>query len=219
MKQGLSYGRITWSFADDFDPRLPCLPAPIFNFTPLRINGREKRPDFSDKVALTLLRRRSERAIPFREAYRLWHLRGLRVDRDLGEGRAFLRWLDREQLSVNLASRDFTLHRYFTFGDPPSHDPNDELAQDLSFALAPVEVYSRRVKLYLQDAAVLNLLSLPFGHEEDFLNLVRRYVAKRFDWELWKAPAPLFVDWVKSEARRPLFLPGQLGICLPQKKT
>ncbi len=219
MKQGLSYGRITWSFADDFDPALPCLPTPVFRFTPLRINGRDKRPDFSDKVALKLLRSARGQAIPFREAYRHWHFRSARVDRDLGEGRAFLRWLDRENLSVQLGPRDFTLHQYFTCGESPSHEPDDDLARDLSFALGPVEVNDRRVKLYLQDAAVLNLLSLPFGHEEDFLNLVRRYVAKRFDWELWKAPAPLFVDWVKSEARRPVFLPGQLGLCLPQKRA
>jgi hypothetical protein len=158
------------------------------------------------------------REIPFREAYREWHLKSSWVDRDLGEGRAFQRWLDREQLSVRISPKDFSLHRYFTLGNAPTNDPGDELARDLSFALQPVEVNARRVKLYLEDAAMLNLLSLSFGHEEDFLSLVRRYVAKRFDWERWRAPAPLFLDWVKSEGRRPLFLPGQLGLCLTNFK-
>jgi hypothetical protein len=215
MKQGLSYGRITWSFEDGFDPSVPCVPSPIFRFNPIRINGKEKCPEFSDKVALRLLRKTGNRRIGFREAYREWYHRSSWVDRDLGEGRAFLRWIERESVAVRISPQDFTLHRYFTTPGAPAHEHSDELGRELSFALSPVEVNARRVKLYLQDDAVLNLLSLPFGYEEDFLKLVRRYVEKRFDWECWKAPAPLFLDWVKSEARRPVFLPGQLGLCLP----
>jgi hypothetical protein len=54
-------------------------------------------------------------------------------------------------------------------------------------------------------------MSLPFGEDHDFLELVKAYVAMRFVWEKWNAPAPTFLDWVKAQAKRPVFMQGQIG--------
>jgi hypothetical protein len=88
------------------------------------------------------------------------------------------------------------------------------MAEGLSFAIKPVEVAGRKIKLYLQDEAVLNLLNLPYGEDLDFIELVQEYVRLRFQWEAWRAPAPPFLDWVKAQAKRPVFQRGQLGFSL-----
>lgn len=213
MKRGLHYGRISWSY-DDFDPKVPCRPSPFLTFNPVRVNSKLKYPVFTDKVTLQLFKYKTPSKILFKEAFREWYLDGSWVDRDLGEGRAFLRWLYRQDKSIDWCPGDFKLHEYFTSKDAPKHSPGDEMAKGLSFAIRTVDVKNRKVKLYLLDDAVLDLMSLPYGEDHDFLELVKEYVSMRFMWEEWKAPAPPFLDWVKAKAKRPVFLQGQLGLCL-----
>lgn len=213
MKQGLNYGRITWSYEEDFDPKIPCRPSPFITFNPVRINGKLKTPAFSDKVALQLLKYKTTDTLIFPEAYKKWYLEGSFHDRDLGEGRAFLRWLHSNQQSIRWRPQDFKLHPLFTSEDAPKHAKDDEMAQGLTFAIKPVEIGARKVKLYVVDEAMLNLMTLPYGEDHDFLELVKEYVNLRFQWEAWKAPAPTFLDWVKAQAKRPVFMQGQIGVC------
>ncbi|MCM2351004.1 MAG: hypothetical protein NDI69_13365 [Bacteriovoracaceae bacterium] len=219
MKQRLNYGRITWSYDDDLDSKVTGSPTPLLQFTAIRIQGKFKVPQFSDRVTLLLLKHKTKIKISFREAYLRWYLEESHSDRDLGEGKAFLLWLKKTNQSIAWKKTDYKLHRFFTDDNAPKHDPEDEMAEELSFAVRPVEVEGRKVKLYLQDDAVLNLINLSYGEESDFLGLVKNYVALRFKWESWRAPAPPFLDWVKSQAKRPVFLPGQLGFSLLTETT
>jgi hypothetical protein len=213
MKQTLRYGKLTWAY-DDFDPGVPCRPSPLITFSPVRINGKLKHPSFTDKTALALLKHKTETKLLFRNAYIEWMKVGSWMDRDLGEGRSFLRWLQNNHSSIEWKPHDFRFHSYFLQKGSPVHDMHDEMARGLSFAIRPVEVKNRRIKLYLQDEAVLNLISMPFGEDQDFLELVQEYVKLRFQWEEWRAPAPPFIDWVKAHAKRPVFRTGQLGLNL-----
>lgn len=213
MKNTLSYGRLKWSY-EDFDPEVPCRPSPLFIFNPIRINGKPKIPHFTDKVTLALLKYKTPSKKLFRELYIDWYCEGSWIDRDLGEGRAFFRWLQQSGHSIEWKPQDFKLHSYFTQKNAPKHSPDDELAKGLSFAIKPVDVGERKVKLYLQDECIMNLISMPFGEDKDFIELVKEYIKLRFQWEEWKAPAPTFIDWVKAQAKRPVFSSGQLGFCL-----
>lgn len=213
MKKTLNYGRITWSY-DDFDPQVPCRPNPLITFTPFKINGKLKHPIFTDKVGLSLLLSRGPKTLSFRDAYTTWFCDHYFVDKDLGEGRSFARWVYKNQISIQWKHGDFSLHKYFQQSNSPKHDPGDEMSRGQSFAVKPVEVSNRKVKLYLEDEAVLNLINLPYGEDRDFIELVRNYVRLRFQWEEWRAPAPPFLDWVKSQGQRPVFSSGQLGLCL-----
>lgn len=209
MKKGLNYGRITWSYEDSpiWDEERP---SPLVKFAPIRIHGQLRTPAFSARIALLILKHKTPTKITFREAYLRWFLESAQ-DRDLGEGKSFLLWLKKTNQSILWKTSDYELHPYFTAQNAPKHDPEDEMAQDLSFAVKPVEVEGRKVKLYLQDEDVLNLIGLPYGEEVDFLTLVMNYVSLRFKWEKWRAPAPPFLEWVRGQAQRPTFLPGQLG--------
>lgn len=213
MKNTLSYGRLKWSYGD-FDPDKPCRPSPLFTFSPVRINGKLKTPHFTDKITLALMKHKTTEKKFFRDLFVEWYCEGSWIDRDLGEGRSFYRWLQRSNQSIEFRPHDFKLHDYFTQSNAPKHDPNDEMAKGLSFAIRPVQVGERNVKLYLQDECMMNLLTMPFGEDEDFLELVKEYVLLRFQWEKWRAPAPPFLDWVKARAKRPVFSSGQLGFCL-----
>jgi hypothetical protein len=199
---------------DEFCPRAPCRPNPIVTFAPLWADGQRWYPEFGDRHALLLLRRITPKKVSFSRAYTGWKLSGAWEEKELGEGRAFLRWLQKHQLSIEWKERDFRPHPYFLNGQTPSHDPNDEMARGLSFAVKPVAVKGRVVKLYVQDQDIMGLLSMPYGKEEDFLELVMSYVSQRFEWESWRAPAPTFIDWLISHGKRPIFLPGQLGFSL-----
>lgn len=214
MKHTLNYGRITWAYEEDYNPEIPCTPSPLLTFNPVRINGRYKYPNFSDKTALALLKIKGQKQLSFKDAYREWLAMGPWFDRDLGEGRAFLKWLKQHSFSIQWKKDDFRFHGYFLQEHAPKHDPDDEMAKELSFAIKPVEVDRRKVKLYLNDDAILNLISMPYGEEEDFLELIRSYIKMRFQWEKWKAPSPPFLDWVKAQAKRPVFKQGQLGLSL-----
>lgn len=213
MKNTLSYGRLKWSYGD-FDPSKPCRPSPLFTFAPIRINGKLRTPHFTDKITLALLKHKTEEKKFFRDLYVDWYCGNSWIDRELGEGRAFYRWLQKSNLSIEFRPHDFQLHSYFTQANAPKHDENDEMAKGLSFAIRPVKVGNRNVKLYLQDECMMSLLTMPFGEDEDFLELVKEYVNLRFQWEKWRAPAPPFLDWVKARAKRPVFSSGQLGFCL-----
>jgi hypothetical protein len=213
MKNTLSYGRLKWSY-EDFDPERPCRPSPLFTFSPIRINGKMKSPHFTDKITLALLKHKSIEKKYFRDLYVEWHCEGSWIDRELGEGRSFYRWLQKTNQSIEFRPHDFKLHSYFTQANAPRHDADDDMAKGLSFAIRPVKVGDRNVKLYLQDECMMNLLTMPFGEDEDFLELVKEYVNLRFQWEKWRAPAPPFLDWLKARAKRPVFSTGQLGFCL-----
>lgn len=210
MKRQLNYGRIVWSY-DESGGDYPLRPTPLIKFYPIRVHGKLKYPNFSDRTTLLLLKLKTITPLPFREAYLKWHEEDYYHHQELGEGRAFYRWLLRHQKSIRWSKDDFEFHSYFQGPEAPRHSADDELAKGLSFALKPVKVHGRKVKLYLEDESVLTLLSTPFGHEIDFLELVESYVAMRFELEKWQAPAPPFVDWVKSQAKRPVFKKGQLG--------
>lgn len=212
MKQTLSYGKISWAY-DGFDPDVPCRPFPLMKFTPVKIKGHFKTPTFSDKLSLQIIKLRARHEMSFQEAYTEWVLRRQFYDKDLSEGRSFIKWLKDHDCSIKWKNGDYKLHDYFCLPNSPRHDPYDEMAENLSFAIKPVEVNQRKVKLYLQDEAVLNLISLPFGEDHDFISLVKEYVTLRFQWEKWRAPAPPFLDWVKAQAKRPVFSKGQLGFC------
>jgi|GEM_PF-1107781 len=215
MKQRLSYGRISWSYEDHPPVESFDSPTPLIQFSPIRINGKLRTPDISDRMALALIKYKTNNQLPFRDLYREWFINDSFVERDLGEGRAFYRWLQLQKKSIAWKPIDLKLHSYFTDENAPKHDPNDDMAQDLSFAIKPVEVLNRKIKLYLQDEAVLGLITLKFGEEEDFIELVCSYIKMRFKWESWHAPAPTFIDWVKAQAKRPVFKKGQLGFAPP----
>jgi hypothetical protein len=122
-----------------------------------------------------------------------------------------LRWLQHHDLSISWREEDFRPHPYFQDPEAPQHTPSDELAESHSFAIRPVHIAGRTIKLYVKDNDILSLLNLPYGKEEDFLMLVMSYITQRFEWQKWRAPAPTFLDWIISHGKRPVFAPGQLG--------
>lgn len=204
MKPSLSYGRISWGYEEDF-----LRPLPVFNFNFVRFLGRKRYPQISDRDGLQLLKHRGEKKISFRDAYVEAVCRDDRIASEIGEGKAILRWLRQKNLAIVWKDGDFKLHSFFE--DGPEFHPEDEFSRDHSFSILPVTVMGRTVKLYIEDEAMLSLLSLEYGEEEDFVSLVRRYIARRIQWEHWRAPAPTFLDWVKCEGKRPVFQRGQLG--------
>lgn len=188
-----------------------CRPNPIVIFNPVWAEGQRWYPDPGDRHALTLLKRKTEKKVSFHRAYRGWRASGAREEAELGEGRAFLRWLQKFDLSIDWKEKDIRVNPFFADKDSPKHDPQDEMAQGLSFAIKPVSVQKRRIKLYIPDQDMISILNTPYGNEEDFLDLVMKYVSQRFEWNEWKAPAPTFLDWLSSQGKRPLFKSGQLG--------
>lgn len=189
-------------------------PNPIVTFAPLWVNGKRFTPQFGDRHSLILLKRQTEKKVTFQRAYTGWRTADSKEELELGEGRAFLRWLQKYQLSIEWKDRDFKPHPYFFQGPMPYHDQRDEMARGLSFAVKPVQVQGRNIKLYVRDDDMVSILNMPYGQEEDFLELVMRYVAQRFEWDEWQAPAPTFLDWIISHGKRPVFHPGQLGLSL-----
>lgn len=194
-------------------------PSPLITFNPVWALGRQWCPNFGDKNSLLLMRRQVEKTVSFARAYCGWRNSGAREERELGEGRAFLRWLQKHHLSIDWHLKDFSPHPYFSGPNSPKHDKNDEMAKGLSFAIKPVSVGEKKVKLYVRDEDVLSLLSLNYGMEVDFLELVKSYVMYRREWEKWSAPAPLFLDWVVSHGKRPVFNSGQLGLDIATSVT
>ncbi len=204
MKPSLSYGRISWGYEED-----SLRPTPLISFSSIRYQGKIRVPVISDRDSLTLIKMKGEREVSFREAYIESVCRDSREAHELGEGRALIRWLRKNKSMILWKDGDFKMHSYFEEG--PGFDPDDELARDHAFSILPVTVMGRTIKLYIEDEAMLSLLSLEFGEEENFISLVRRYIARRIQWEHWRAPAPTFIDWVKNEGKRPVFGKGQVG--------
>lgn len=204
MKQSLSYGRIKLGYIED-----SLRPTPLINFATVRYQGKPRVPAITDRDTLTIMKLRGEKKVSFREAYIESVCRDSRDAHELGEGRALIRWLRKNRKMILWKDGDFKMHSFFENG--PGFDANDELASDHSFSILPVTVMGRTIKLYIQDEAMLSLLSLEYGEEESFISLVRRYIARRIQWEHWRAPAPTFIDWVKIEGKRPVFEKGQLG--------
>lgn len=188
---------------------------PLVTLAPIWYEGRWHQPRFTDRHILLLFKRKMEKEVSFVRAYRGWRASGAIEEQELGEGRAFLRWLMKHELSIQWKKKDITINPLLSGENSPCHDPADEMAQNLSFAIRPVEVGRRAVKLYVQDNDMLSLLGLPYGEEEDFLGLVKRYVAQRFEWEKWRAPAPPFLDWVTTLGKRPRLSSGEVGLALP----
>lgn len=186
-------------------------PNPLIQFKPVYFEGNLYHPQFGDRSSLLIFKRKMPKEVSFIRAYSGWRAGGAKDLQDLGEGRAFLRWLQRHELSIQWRRDDFLIHPLFTGENVPRHDPDDEFAKGLSFALRPVQVQRRAVKLYLQDEDVLSLMRLNSGEEKDFLSIVEDYVEMRFDWDTSKLPAPGFLDWVKSRRLRPAFRGGQMG--------
>ncbi len=208
MKPSLSYGRISWGYEDD-----ALRPTPLLFFTQIRFQGRPRVPKISDRDSLLIMKMKGEKKISFREAYVEAVCKDSREANELGEGRALIRWLRKNRLMILWKDGDFRMHSFFEEG--PEFDPEDELSRDHSFSILPVTVMGRTIKLYVEDEAMLSLFSLEYGEEENFLSLVRRYIARRIQWEHWRAPAPTFVDWVKVEGKKPVFSLGQLGFHPP----
>jgi hypothetical protein len=161
---------------------------------------------------LLLLRRMMQKRVSFPRAYAGFRASGSREENELGEGRAFFRWLQKHDLGIEWSEKDVTPHPLFGDARAPRHDPRDEMARGLSFAIRPVEVQGRKIKLYVNDADMLGLFRMSYGEEVDFMELVSRYVQHRFKWESWRAPAPTFFDWVTSHGKKPQFRPGQIGL-------
>lgn len=179
------------------------------------VRGVKHSPKLGDRTTFLLLQRKMPKEVSFARAYNGWRAGGSREEAELGEGRAFMRWLQRHELGIAWTKHDLQLHPYFLNAEAPKHDPGDEFAKGMSFAIAPVVVQGQQVKLYVQDLDMLRLIHVEFGQEEDFLTLVQRYIEQRHLWTQWKAPAPAFVDWVTSQGRRAVFSLGQLGFSLP----
>lgn len=210
MNRTTIHGRMSY-LEEDFNPMQPCRPNPIVTFAPFSTHGQLWKPKFGDTHSLILLKRDLPKKVSFQRAYTGWRMSGSREETELGEGRAFLRWLQKHHLSIAWSEKDFRPHPYFSQQKSPVHSQYDDSAHGLSFAIKPIMIKNRTIKLYVRDEDMLSLLKMPYGDEEDFLELVMRYVAQRFEWEKWRAPAPGFLDWIVSHGKRPLFFQGQLG--------
>jgi hypothetical protein len=210
MNKATIHGRVP-CLEIDFNPNQHCRPNPIVSYASLWAQNVLWTPSFDDRHSLLLLRRNMPKKVSFQRAYTGWRASGAKEVAELGEGRAFLRWLQRHELAIDWCERDFSPHPYFSQSNAPKHDARDELAWSHSFAVKPVNVKGRNVKLYVRDEDMVSLLNMPYGQEEDFLELVMRYITQRFEWEAWRAPAPPFLDWIVSHGKRPVFLSGQLG--------
>lgn len=212
MGQLLRYGKATLTL-EDSSPLIT--PTPVVNFKQVYAEGRYWAPRISDKAALQLLKRKMAKQVSYLRAYRGFRASGAKEEKELGEGRAFLRWLIRHELSVAWESEDLQLHPFFGQKDAPRHDPNDEMAMDMSFAIAPVSVNGKKVKLYLADDDVLRLFHMQQGQQEDFLKLVSRYIEQRHQAQARLLPALPFVEWLALQGHRPGFNRGQIGFQLP----
>ena len=189
----------------------PVGPTPLITFKSLQVSGKDFHPHFGDRMSLLLLKRVMPKQVSFRRAYTGWRHSGAYEERELGEGRAFFRWLQKHELSIAWEEDDFVCNQVFAGAGAPVHDPSDELAANLSFAIRPVRVQERNVKLYVEDKDMLGLIGLSYGKEEDFLSVISKYIACRFEWQEWKAPSPSLIDWVKNSGLRPVFSQGQVG--------
>lgn len=214
MGKTLKYGRAVYHYGD-YDPNFSCSPAPVMRLRHVQVRGTRWAPELGDRTLMLLLRRKMPKEVSFTRAYTGWREGGSREESELGEGRAFLRWLQRHELGIKWERGDVILHPYFLDPKAPRHDPTDETAKGLSFAIAPVEVNHRRVKLYVQDEDVLRLIHSAYGVEKDFLQLVKSYIQQRHQWQKWQAPAPGLVDWLTNLGMKPVFSIGQLGFSLP----
>lgn len=215
MTNTLRYGKATYISQDSPEPQGLVAPTPVIRFNQVYAEGRYWTPRISDRAALQLLKRKMPKRVSFMRAYRGFRASGSSEERELGEGRALLRWLMKHELSIEWEFKDLCVHPYFTQPDAPRHDENDEMAQGMSFAVAPVEIEGRKVKLYLVDEDVLRLIHLKIGPPQDFLELIKQYVLQRYQWAKWSVPAPGFIDWLTTQGHTPQFHRGQLGFKLP----
>jgi hypothetical protein len=209
MKNPTLHGR--QSGLEEIPSRTKAPPTPLITFSPIWTQGRLWAPNPGNRHALLLLKRVTATRVSFARAYSGWRASGAREESELGEGRALLRWLQKYKLSIAWQEKDFQLNPLFCCPDSPFHFENDEMAQGLSFAIKPVSVSGRKVKLYVEDEDMLSLIGISHGDSKDFIELVMQYVSLRFEWEKWRSPAPPFKDWIISQGLRPSFSQGQVG--------
>lgn len=186
----------------------------VIHFRPILIDDKMETPTFDIQSSLKLLKKKSEKKVSFARAYRGWRISGSREEIKLGSGGSFLKWLAHHQLSILWAEDDFYINPLFSGPSSPKHSVDDEYAKDHSFALRPVMVRNRSIKLYISDQHMFRLLNYHHGESADFLDLIKLYITFRFDWEKWEVPIPLFLDWMISHQKRPVFQKGQVGLFL-----
>jgi hypothetical protein len=208
MRKNLIYGKISWSFDEETPVR--CLPVPLMRLRAFKINGKTICPDFSDKVFFTLLNFKTFKRLPLEELYTRWNDDKSPEDFELGEGRALLRWMSMNNVSIQWKRSDIIFHSFFK-EDRKINEIKDEWSIEHAFSIPPVKVKGRHVKLYLKDEDVIQLMHLPGGQEEDFLELVTAYIRYRIDKERYSELAHSFLEWVKFMNKRPLFTKGQLS--------
>lgn len=209
MKQNLIYGKISWSYEEQVNCNDLILPVPLFGLNTFKVRGRKIELKFSDKVSFKLLTVTSSKKLPLPQLYQSWEKARDREDEQLGEGRSFLNWMRRNQFSILWKKNDITFHPYFNQTNG-WFDPRDNFLIDHAFSIPSVLVGKRKIKLYIKDEDMLQLLHLPTGEESDFLDLVRGYVSFRLEREKTSFPLAAFVDWVNISGKRPLFRKGDL---------
>lgn len=199
----LTYGKVSWSFEEDFNPSTPCCPFPV-----IKINKYFKG---FHRTALNLFKLKCSEKILLDEAYLAWSSSFLSVQAGQDDAINFLHWLKKRNLSIQWRSKDFTIHPYFYYSKCPSYEKGNNFEQDSSFSIKPVQVDGRNIKLCLEDDSIMSLLNISYGDEIDFLELVKDYIQMRFHREKWGTPSPTFLDWVKILGKKPLFKVGQLS--------
>lgn len=186
----------------------------LIEFKPIFFNNKLELPAFDPQSSLELLKRKTEKKVSFVRAYQGWRTGGSKNEFNLGSGKSFLRWLIHHQISILWEQGDFRIHSLLSGPLAPKHSPDDEFGKDHSFAIKTVVVENRPTRLYITDQHMLRLLNFKHGVPEDFLELVKRYISHRFQWEKWKVPSPFFLDWMISHQKMPIFQPGQVGFHL-----
>lgn len=214
MAKSLKYGGAVYHYGD-YDLQEGCTPSPVMKLRSIQIRGKKYNPNLGDRTILLLLQRKMEKKVSFSRAYTGWREGGSREEHELGEGRAFLRWIQRHELGISWEEGDIALHPYFIDDQAPRHNPQDETAKGMHFAIAPIEVNGRRIKLYVEDQDMLRIIHTPYGRELDFGVLLKKYLMARLKWLEWQAPAPTLMEWLRSTGHKPLFSRGQLGFCPP----
>lgn len=188
--------------------------SPLIQFKAIYFNNKLETPSFDDLSSLLILRKTGHKKVSFMRAYHGWRMGGSKDQINVGRGKSFLRWMNHHQLSILWEKEDFEINPLFSGTSMPKHFSDDEYAKDHSFAIRPVIVGGKAIKLYITDQHMLRLINFDHGQPEDFLELVKHYISHRFDWEKWKVPSPFFLDWIISHQKRPVFKTGQVGLCI-----
>jgi hypothetical protein len=214
MKANLNYGKIQWAYEDE-EFNQPLIPLPIFSPSPIWINGRHHIPLLSDEIFLKLHFNKGAKEYYFKQAYKDWYLKSPHDQIKFRSDHSFLKYIHQQKIKIILQKNDFTLHPYFSQVDAPKQDKMDDFSEEHHFIIKPIKIENRLVKLYVKDEDIIRMMKIPYGRDYDFLELAKRYIALRWEWEKCHAPAPTFLEWIKNLFLRPVFMRGQLGLKLP----